>query len=51
MLITILIILLILAIVGGGFGSYRGAGLAGWSPLGIILLIVLVLWMTGNLHR
>jgi len=44
-LLIILIVLLILAIFGGALGS----GHFGWSPLGIILLIFLILLLTGNL--
>src|SRR5207248_1750261 len=50
MLLTILIILLILALFGGGYGSRRGWGYYGWSPLGLIILIVLILALTGNLN-
>jgi hypothetical protein len=49
MLLTILVILLILALVGGGYGSSRGWGYYGWSPLGLLILIVLLLAFTGNL--
>jgi hypothetical protein len=49
MLFTIIVVLLILALVGGGFGQSR-FGYAGWSPAGIILLVMVVLWFTGNLH-
>jgi hypothetical protein len=41
--------LLILALVGGGYGSSRGWGYYGWSPLGLLILIVLLLAFTGNL--
>ncbi|HZK65966.1 MAG TPA: DUF3309 domain-containing protein [Chloroflexota bacterium] len=47
MLLTILLILLVLALVGGGWGYGRYGGVA-WSPIGLILLLVLVLWLTGN---
>jgi hypothetical protein len=43
----LLAIIIILLIFGGGFGywgSGRGYGYAGWSPLGIIL-IILVVWL------
>jgi len=33
----------------GGLGSSRGWGYYGWSPLGLLVLIVLVLALTGNL--
>lgn len=49
MLMTILIVVLILSLVGGGMG-HRRYGFAGWSPAGIILAIVLVLFLTGRLN-
>lgn len=47
MLMTILIVVLILALLGGGLGHSR-VGLAGWSPAGVILLVLVVLWLTGR---
>ena len=44
---TILIILLVLALFGGGFGHSR-YGYAGWSPAGVLLAVVLVLLLTGH---
>jgi Protein of unknown function (DUF3309) len=49
MILTILVVLLLLSLLGGGFGYSRGWGYAGWSPLGLVILIVLVLALTGNL--
>ena len=49
MLLTILVVLLLLALLGGGWGHSR-YGYAGWSPAGIIVLIVVVLLLTGNLR-
>lgn len=46
-MLTILFILLVLALVGGGLGHSR-FGYAGWSPAGLILLVVLVLLLTGT---
>jgi hypothetical protein len=46
MLLTILIVLLVLALVGGGVGHSR-LGYVGWSPVGIILVILLILYLTG----
>jgi hypothetical protein len=46
---TLLIILLVVAVLFGGFGSSRGWGYYGWSPVGIIVLILLILLLTGNL--
>jgi energy-coupling factor transporter transmembrane protein EcfT len=45
LLLTILLILLVLSVFGG---AWRG-GSIGWSPVGIILLILLILLLTGNL--
>jgi hypothetical protein len=50
MLITILLVLLVLALLGGGV-MHAFVGLVGWSPLGLILLVLLILWLTGNLRR
>jgi hypothetical protein len=47
MILVLLIVIILLA--GGGFG-YSRYGLAGFSPLGIIILVLLILWLTGNLH-
>ena len=49
MILTILVVLLLLALLGGGYGSSRGWGYYGWSPLGLLILIVLILALTGNL--
>lgn len=48
-MLTLLIVLLIFSLVGGGF-FYGNYGPAGFSPMGIIIAIVLVLWLTGRLH-
>jgi hypothetical protein len=48
MLMTILLVVLILSLVGGGFGHSR-FGYAGWSPAGLILIVLLVLYVTGRL--
>jgi hypothetical protein len=49
-MLTLIVILLVLALVGGGVGHSR-YGYAGWSPAGILLAILVVLLLTGNLHR
>lgn len=49
MLFIILVLFLVVALAGGGWGHSR-YGYAGWSPAGLILLVVVVLWFTGNLH-
>lgn len=47
-MMTILLILLVVALLGGGLGHSR-AGLAGWSPAGIIILILVIMALTGRL--
>jgi len=49
MLMIILVVFLLLAIGGGGWGHSR-YGYAGWSPAGVILLVFVVLWFSGHLH-
>ncbi len=44
-----LIVLLFLALGGGGWGHSRQA-YWGWSPAVIILIVGAVLYFTGNLH-
>ena len=48
-MLTILIILLVLAVVGGGLGHSK-FGFAGWSPAGLLVLVLVVMLVTGNLH-
>ena len=54
---SIILIVIVLVLLLGGGGAYYGPR-AGWSGphyggglLGLILLILLVLWVTGNLGR
>jgi hypothetical protein len=49
MLLIVLIVVLLLALGGGGWGHSR-YGYAGWSPAGLILLVLVLLWFTGRLH-
>jgi len=49
MLLVFLVVLMVVAVGGGGWG-YSRYGYVGWSPAGLILLVVLGLWLTGNLH-
>jgi hypothetical protein len=49
MLFIVLVVLLVMALAGGGWG-YPRYGYVGWSPAGIIVLLFVVLWLTGNLH-
>jgi len=48
MLLIILVVVLALALGGGGWGHSR-YGYAGWSPAGIILLVLVVLYFSGHL--
>jgi len=47
-MLTILIVLLILAALGGGLGSSR-FGVGSWSPAAIILVILVIMALTGRL--
>ena len=47
-MITILIIVLLIALLGGGLGHGR-FGAAGWSPAAIIAIILVVMLLTGRL--
>jgi ABC-type methionine transport system permease subunit len=46
MLTIILVVALLLALGGGGWGHSR-YGYASWSPAGIILVVLLVMLFTG----
>jgi len=46
-MLTILVILLVLALLGGGIGHSR-YGYSGWSPAGIILVVLLIMFFTGT---
>jgi len=50
-ILTILIILLVVAACGGFWSNSGGRtyGSYGWSPLGVIVIILVVLLVTGNL--
>ena len=47
MLLIILLVLFVLALGGGGLGHSR-YGYAGWSPAGLILVVLAVVYFTGN---
>jgi hypothetical protein len=47
-MITLLIILLLVALLGGGLG-YGRWGAAGLSPAALIVLVLVLLWLTGRL--
>jgi hypothetical protein len=46
-MLSLLLIILLLALLFGAFGHTR-FGYAGWSPAGVILLVLLVLFLTGH---
>ena len=48
-ILTVLVVLLLLSLLGGGLGASRGWGYYGWSPLGLLIVVVLVMALTGNL--
>jgi hypothetical protein len=47
-MLTILVILLLLSLLGGGIG-YGRYGFAGMSPAGILIVILIVMALTGRL--
>lgn len=47
-MMTILIVLLLIALLGGGLG-YGRFGAAGLGPAGILLLILVIMAVTGRL--
>jgi hypothetical protein len=49
MLMIFLVVLVVLALGGGGWGHTR-YGAASWSPLGIIAVVLILMFFTGNLH-
>lgn len=50
-LLGLLIFLLVLSVLFGGWGSgHAGWGYAGWSPLGILVVVVLILLLVGVVH-
>jgi hypothetical protein len=49
MFMIVMIILLVLALGGGGWGHSR-YGAAGWSPAGIIVVLLVVFYFTGHLR-
>ena len=49
MLLYLVLALLLLSLAGGAWGQSR-YGYVGWSPAGILLVVVVILYLTGNLH-
>ncbi|MCC6315503.1 MAG: DUF3309 domain-containing protein [Thermomicrobiales bacterium] len=48
MLLLIMVVLLLLALFGGGWGARR-YGAAGFAPLGILIVLLLIFWLSGDL--
>jgi len=48
-LTALLLILLVLFLVGGFWGRAR-FGLAGFSPVGLLVIVLVILYFTGHLH-
>ena len=48
MLLVILLVVLVLSLGGGAWGHSR-VGYVGWSPFGIILIVLALLFFTGRL--
>lgn len=46
-MLTILLIVLVIALLGGGLGHSR-YGYVGWSPAGILIVILLLWLVTGH---
>jgi hypothetical protein len=49
MMLFVLILFLALAVGGGTWGHSR-YGYVGWSPAGILLAVILVMWVTGYIR-
>jgi hypothetical protein len=47
---VLLFFLLLLALAGGGWG-YRRYGYLGWSPLLVVIVVLLLFWFMGLLAR
>jgi hypothetical protein len=47
-MLAILLVLLVIAALGGGFG-YARAGFLGWSPAALIVIILVVMALTGRI--
>ena len=49
-LMILLLVLLAVAVLGGGFGYQRYGPWGGGFPVGLVLIVLLVLYLTGHLH-
>jgi len=48
MLLIVLLVVFVLAVGAGGWGHSR-YGYVGWSPAGLVLLVLALLYFTGHL--
>lgn len=46
-MLWLLLVILLIALLFGGYGSTAGWGPIGWSPLGLVLLVIVVLLVAG----
>ncbi len=46
MLLTIILVLVVISLIGGGMGHSR-YGYAGWSPAGVLVLVLVVMLFVG----
>ena len=51
MTLVLIIIIVLFVLFGGGYWGYRSYGpLYGGGWIGLVLIILLILFLTGNLH-
>jgi hypothetical protein len=50
MLTILIVVLLIVLLSGGGYRRYRYGRGRFDSVLGVVIVIILILWLTGHLH-
>lgn len=50
MMLILFIVLIVLTLGGGGWGYSRYGAAGGIGPLGIFFIVMLALYLTGNLH-
>lgn len=52
-MLTLLLVIVVLAVLFGGWSLHPAQrdsyGYWGWSPLGLVLIILLILWLMGGL--
>jgi hypothetical protein len=48
-LTIVLIVCLLVVVFGGGYGYHQRNWAIGASPLGVVLLVLLVLWLAGRI--